>query len=81
MIRNEERICDACMETIPRGTAYRAGWTIPQAIAKWQRANTARAPTFTPEPDGTIRLEVCERCMAELPGLAEVTEERVDAVH
>ena len=83
MLKDDQRLCDICDEVIPRGIEYRAGWTIPEAVEEWfeEQPDPSRHATFSVEPDGTVRFEVCMRCVMEHGGeLMKLTEARVDHV-
>jgi len=79
MLQHDQRFCDVCAEPIPRGTPYRCGYTSPQAVASW--FDDARfMPTFTREPDGTVRIDVCQRCAAESTTIQECSEPAMDGL-
>ena len=54
MVKGDQRVCDVCEEPIPRGTSYHFGYTTPDAVAQWSD-DPRFTPSFTPEPDGTVR--------------------------
>jgi hypothetical protein len=60
------RTCDICDEVIPRGTPYRAGYTIPDALAEALSPDPTRRPTYTLTPDGLVRFELCLRSWGEM---------------
>ncbi len=67
MITDDQRQCDICDEVIPRGMEYRVGWTTPNAVRQWfaEEPDPARNPTFSREPDATVRIDACIRCASE----------------
>ncbi len=80
MLQHDQRFCDVCAEPIPRGTPYRCGYTIPEAVAAW--FDDARfLPTFTQEPDGTVRFDVCGRCATGSESLQAHSQPAVDPLH
>ncbi len=81
MLRGDQRLCDICDEVIPRGTAHRCGYTTPDTVKSWFVDAPELIPSFTEEPDGTVRLDVCVECVAESEGLGKLTELAVDALH
>lgn len=80
MRHGDVRHCDVCGAVIQRDTPYRAGWATPAAVASAFEEGAAPHPTFAREADGTVRFDVCGRCVAECPELATVTSEAVDRV-
>ena len=59
MLNGDQRHCDVCAEPIPHGVPYRCGYTTPDAVEQWFADDPRFLPTFTQEPDGTVRIDVC----------------------
>jgi hypothetical protein len=81
MLDGDQRYCDVCAEPIPRGTTYRSGYTTPDAVAEWRDDAPRLAPSFTPEPDGTVRIDVCEECAGESESIRACSQLAVDELH
>jgi hypothetical protein len=70
MLTNLTLHCDTCSAVIPRGTRYRVGWTTTEDAAKLVDSDDrATVPTWTQEPDGSVRFEVCAGCTRRSVGL------------
>lgn len=52
-----------------------------RAVAIWCQGDARFVPTFTEEPDGTIRFDLCARCAGDSPGLLACSQRPVDALH
>lgn len=75
MISASRRYCDVCNVRIFAREPYHVG-TAPAAAAEEFRANPTNAPNFTPLADGSVMIELCERCVDEAPDLVEVMQLR-----
>jgi len=80
MLRNDLRLCDVRGEPIKRGSPFRSGWTTPDALRDLHEGDPAWWPTYQREPDGTIRFDVCARCVSEGTALEGLTSEAIDQV-
>lgn len=70
MLTNLFRHCDICSSVIPLGRRYRVGWTTAEAAAKLLDTDDPRlVPTWTQEPDGRVRFEICAGCTRGSMGL------------
>ena len=78
MLRDDLRHCDVCGELIARGTPFRSGWTTPATLADLHEGDPGWWPTYQREPDGTIRFDVCTRCVSEGGALEGLTTEAID---
>jgi hypothetical protein len=78
MLRNDLCLCDVCGEPIARGTPFRSGWATPATLRDVHAGDPGWWPTYEWEPDGTIRFDVCARCVSESGALEGLTSEAID---
>lgn len=78
MLNGDTQYCDTCAEPIPRGSTYRSGCTTPEAVARWFDDDPRLAPSFTQEPDGTVRIDVCGHCAAQSRSILAHSQPVVD---
>lgn len=81
MVKEDQRLCDTCGDVIPRGVAYRVGYTTPDAVESWFEDEPEFLPTFTEEPDGIVRFDLCLGCAGESESLQTNSEPVVDLLH
>ena len=63
MLRENDRICDVCGENIPNGRMFRAANIPPGAAALFlDIEDPGLIPTWDQNPDGTVRLDICQEC-------------------
>jgi hypothetical protein len=63
MIIGNTRKCDICGEEIPAGTTYRVNKMSPETAALMLDITDPDCmPTWTQEPDGTVRMDICLDC-------------------
>ncbi len=61
------RRCDVCREEIPKKTTYRISTMPAHAAELLMAANDPDlTPTWTTNPDGTVRLDICLDCVAHM---------------
>ena len=72
------RICDCCIDLIPKGTPFRSG-SAPQQILLAGDPHTRLS--FELHPDGTGRVDVCLTCADCSEFLLAITTETVDPLH
>lgn len=70
MISASRRYCDTCNVRIFKREPYYTG-IAPKGSADDLAANPKGAPSFTPLSGGTLRFEICQRCVAGAPDLVE----------
>jgi hypothetical protein len=78
MLWNDLRLGDVCGEPIARGKPFRSGWATPAALRDLHEGDPGWWPTYQREPDGTIRFDVCIRCVNESGTLEGLTSEGID---
>jgi len=78
MLQDDLRRCDVCGESIARGTPFRSAWATPAALADLHEGDPVWWPTYEREADGTIRFDVCTRCVRESGALDRLTSEAID---
>ena len=63
MIEGENGKCDICGSVIPKGTFYRCAKISPdKATLMLDVSGPDIMPTWTQEPDGTVRIDICLEC-------------------
>ncbi|MFQ6003634.1 MAG: hypothetical protein ACE5KJ_07805 [Candidatus Zixiibacteriota bacterium] len=76
MLKENTRICDLCGEEIPKGTVYHVENLSPEATAVFlEVGDVDLVPTWTQNPDGTVRLDICLDCylsMGHPPDMKEM---------
>jgi hypothetical protein len=78
MFRSDLRICGVCGEPIARGTPFRSGWATAATIGDRHEGGRCWWPTDDREPDGTIRFDVCARCVNQSGTLEGLTSDAID---
>ncbi len=76
MVKDGQRFCDVCDEKIPKAAKYQRN-CMPAAAAEIFRSVRAPrlVPTWTPNADGTISMDICITCVLSMkvaPGKNEV---------
>ena len=63
MLKENVRICDICSGEIPKGETYRAATIVPKvATIFFSTKGKDLMPTWTQNPNGTVRLDICLDC-------------------
>lgn len=63
MLKGRIRICEVCGDEIPKGTKYRVSNMRPEGAAMLlELSDTDLIPTWTQNPDGKVRLDICLDC-------------------
>ncbi len=63
MLKENRRVCDVCGDDIPKGTKYRVARLRPEdASALLDVSDIGLIPSWTQEPDGIVRLDICLDC-------------------
>jgi len=76
MLKRNTRICDVCGNEIPKGTTYRVATITPEVAALFLNENDIDlVPTWTQNPDGTVRLDICLDCHLSMGEALETKEE------
>ncbi|MBI4606331.1 MAG: hypothetical protein HY721_30570 [Planctomycetes bacterium] len=73
MVKEGERYCDVCASEIPRGEKYSVR-TMPAAGAALllDVDDPDLIPTWTQNPDGTVRLDICTTCYLYMGGSGDL---------
>jgi len=79
MLKDIMRVCDVCEEEIPRGQPYKKVSLPDEAIRMLLSANDpAVIPSMNQNPDGTITLDICLTCTANMGSIAQSGTEQVN---
>lgn len=81
VFKDDQRFCDVCGKTIPRGVTYHTGYAAPDILRSCFRETPDFLPPLAPEPDGLVRLDFCAECITLTKRLARFTEPMVDSLH
>lgn len=65
MLTSGVRSCDVCDDEIGRGATYYRANLRPEAAAMLIEAGEF-SPTFSQNPDGTVRLDICLDCYGNM---------------
>ena len=67
MFTGNDRICDICGSSIPKGIHYRVAHMIPEAASLLlDIEDPGLMPTWVQNPDGTVRLDICQGCTVSM---------------
>jgi len=78
MLRENVRICDVCGSKIPKGETYRSVTiTAESAAIFFKTSDKNLVPTWTQNPNGTVRLDICLDCHLSMGGKIR-SEERIN---
>ena len=82
MLIGDQRTCDTCESTIPRGTPFRVGYTSKEAFDNsMKNATEATMPGHLVIEGRVVRFEICMKCWRSM-GETELTPDvETDAVH
>lgn len=77
MLKDGKRICDVCVDKIPKGTKYCVSMLPSEAAAiLFGIADKELMGTWTQYPDGRVRLDICVTCylsMGTVPAAEEIS--------
>ena len=70
MIDGDTRKCDICDSIIQKGTTYRVSRITPDRAAfLLDIPDPEMMPTWTQEPDGKVRIDICLECHISMGGI------------
>jgi len=71
MLKDGQRMCDVCGEHIPKGKNYRRITTRAETAALLSAPDDADLiPTWTPNDDGSVTMEICLECTISMGTVA-----------
>lgn len=71
MLVDKVRICDVCGDDIACGAHYRVACTPPEAASLLlDMDDPGLIPTWEQNPDGTVRLDICQGCTLSMGGFS-----------
>ena len=69
MLKHRMRYCHVCGEEIPKGDKYSVRTMQPEGAAMLLDTDDPElVPTWTQNPDGTVRLDICTTCYLSMGG-------------
>ncbi len=70
MIDGDTRKCDICNSVISKGTTYKVSRITPdKATLLLDIPDPEMMPTWTQEPDGKVRIDICLECHISMGGI------------